>query len=204
MQPSQIYLNAWAAVKNLVARCYAHGIGILLDLHAAPGGANGESHSGTSTGKAELWGNKFNRELTIRCLCYMAQEATSSNMPGVVGIQVCNEAKWDPPGMYDFYDTVIAKVAQIDPTLPVYISDGWDLGRALKYALKKNSVNGVASNPIIVDTHKYYTFAEKHTRLGPQELIAQAGNELFELNDTSGDVFTKKGRPFNETLHIEN
>ena len=194
MQPAQVYVNAWAAVKKLVARCFAHGIGVLLDMHAAPGGANGESHSGTSIGKAQLWGNKFNLDLLIRCLCFVAQEV-ANGMEGVTGIQIVNEAKWNPPGMYRLYDDALIKIAAIDPTLPVYISDAWDLGRALKYAQTKNSVTGKASNPVIVDTHKYYTFAEKHTSRSPQELIAEVSKELSQLNESNGNVFENKGEP---------
>ncbi len=193
MQPAQVYVNAWTAVKRLVSRCYAHGIGVLVDLHAAPGGANNESHSGTSSRKAELWGNKLNLDLTARCLCFMAQEVASGSLDGVIGVQICNEAHWDPPYMYKFYDTVIAQVSRIDPTLPIYISDGWDLGRALRYALKMNSVKGAESNPVIVDTHKYYTFAEKDTSRGPHEIIGQVSTELTELNTTSGNVFENRG-----------
>jgi aryl-phospho-beta-D-glucosidase BglC (GH1 family) len=200
MQPAQVYVNAWAAVKRLVARCFEHGIGVLLDMHAAPGGANSETHSGTSSGKAELWGNKFNLDLLIKCLCFVAQEVVRGDMKGVIGIQLVNEAQWDPPGMYKFYDDVLMKIAAIDPTLPVYISDGWDLGRALKYAQSKNSVKGDVSNPVIVDTHKYYTFAERHTSCSPQELIGEVAMELSQLDGSRGNVFNNKGDHRADTL----
>jgi aryl-phospho-beta-D-glucosidase BglC (GH1 family) len=105
-------------------------------------------------------GNKLNLDLLVRCLCFMAQEV-ASGMERVIGIQMVNEAQWNPQGMYIFYENVLPKIGAINPTLPVYISDGWDPRRALKYARSKNSVKGKASNPVIVDTHVYYTFAEK-------------------------------------------
>ena len=193
MQPAEVYTNAWAAVKKLVSRCYAHGIGVLIDLHAAPGGANSESHSGTSRGQAELWRNKFNLDLATRCLCFVVQEVVNSGLEGVIGIQPCNEAKWDAPGLYEWYDKVISEISKIDPSLPIYISDAWDLQRALKYTASKNSVQGTPTNPIIVDTHKYSTFAEKDTSRSPQELIAQVSTELGELNGLTGNVFDSKG-----------
>jgi hypothetical protein len=67
---------------------------------------------------------------------------------GVIGIQMVNEAQWNPPGVYIFYENALPKIGAIDPTPPVYISDGWDLGRALKYARSKNSVKGKVSNPV--------------------------------------------------------
>ena len=194
MQPAQVYVNAWAAVKKLVGKCFEHGIGVLLDMHAAPGGANSDSHSGTSSGKAELWGSEFNLNLLTRCLCFVAQEVIDSDMKGVVGIELINEARWDPPGMYKFYDEALMKIAAIDHTLPIYISDGWNLSRALKYALSKNNVKREALNPVIVDTHKYYTFAEKHTSCSPEELIGKVSTELTQLDGSSGNVFDNQGR----------
>jgi hypothetical protein len=66
IQPGEVYGNAWAAVERLVARYFAHGIGLLLDMHAACGGANSETHSRTSSAKVELWGNKLNLDLLVR------------------------------------------------------------------------------------------------------------------------------------------
>jgi aryl-phospho-beta-D-glucosidase BglC (GH1 family) len=116
-------------------------------------------------------------------------------MEGVIGIQVVNEAQWDPPGMYKFYDEALTKIAAIEPTVPVYISDAWDLLRALKYAQRKNNVKGKSLNPVIVDTHKYYTFAEKHTSRSPHELITQVSEELGQLDGLNGNVFDNKGEP---------
>ena len=193
MQAAEVYATAWAAVKTLVSRCYAHGIGVLIDLHAVPGGANAEAHSGTSSGKAELWANKSNLNLATSCLTFIAEEIVKG-MDGVIGIQVCNESAWDPPKMYRWYENTIEAVARIDPTIPIYISDGWDLGRASKWALGKNSVSASASiNPVVVDTHKYWTFSEKDTCRGPSEIIAQVKDELVELEGLMGNVFENKG-----------
>lgn len=154
MAPSQVYVNAWSAVKRLVSRCYARGIGVLIDLHGVPGGANHETHSGTSSGKAELWGNPFNLDLATRCLLFIADEALRDpQLAGVVGIQVCNESIFDPPGMYEWYNDVIQRISAIDATLPVYISDGWDLGRATRFSRAYN-LTGAVKCPVIVDCHK--------------------------------------------------
>lgn len=190
---ANVYINAWAAVKKLVSRCLEYDIGVLLDLHAVPGGANGEAHSGTSSGKVELWGKSTNLDLAMRCLCFMAQEAIG--MSGIVGIQLCNEAVWDAPGLYKFYDKLIEKISEISPTLPIYVSDAWNLERAVEYAVGKNSVKVKTSNPVVVDTHRYYTFAEKDTSRSPQDIIAQIPKELSELERLRlrGNVFERKG-----------
>ena len=193
MQASQVYVNAWSSVKRIVSRCFQNGIGVLLDFHAVPGGANKEEHSGTCSGKAELWGDRFNLDLTTRCLRFMAEEVASSlELAGVIGIQLCNESLWDPPGMYPWYDRAISELSNISNTLPIYISDGWDLNRALQYAKEKNSVHQNHC-PIIVDTHKYYTFSAKDTSRSPYDLIGQVWTELGELDAMSGNVFDHTG-----------
>jgi hypothetical protein len=85
IQPGEVYGNAWVAVERLVA---THSIGLLLAMHAARGGANSDTHSGTSSAKVELWGNKLSLDLLARCLCFMAQEIAS----GMEG------SHWDPDG----------------------------------------------------------------------------------------------------------
>jgi Cellulase (glycosyl hydrolase family 5) len=184
-EPSQVYVNAWAAVKNLVRRCYDRGIGVLLDLHAVPGGANGEIHSGTSSGRAELWGNGFNLDRGRRCLVFLAQEV-AAGMQGVTGIQLCNEAVWAAPGMYEWYDSVIAAINAVNRSIPIYISDSWNLSPALDYIQRKNKST---SNSIIVDTHKYYTFSASDQSQSPWQIIDRIPNELNELQNKQGNVF---------------
>ena len=189
-QPAQVYANAWQAVKTFVSRCRGRGIGVLLDLHAVPGGANGDIHSGTSSGRAELWGNQANLALAQRCLVYLAQEVRGG-LDGVVGIQLCNEAVTGAPGMYQWYDSVIGAIAQVDASIPIYISDAWDLNTALNYSDGKNrTTNTTTWNPTVVDTHKYYTFSDADKAQSPQQIIGRIPNELNELNGKEGDVFT--------------
>jgi len=93
-----IYENAWSAVKDIIARCASRGIGVLIDLHALPGGANNGDHSGTNSGKAELWGSRKWLDLAIRCLLFIAHEARS--IDGVIGIQIVNESEYNAKGEF--------------------------------------------------------------------------------------------------------
>ena len=68
-------------------------------MHGLPGGANNGDHSGTDSGKAELWGNRNNLELAIRCLLFIAHEARS--MDGVIGLQVINESEYNAKGVFE-------------------------------------------------------------------------------------------------------
>lgn len=184
---AEVYDGAWAAVRTFVERARSWGIGVLLDLHALPGGANGDAHSGSSTGKPEFWGSRKNMDLATRCLVFMAQEV-QRGMDGVIGIQLCNEAVWDAKGMYDWYEHVISEISAVDDSIPIYISDAWDLNRALGWTNSRHALRGVPKNPIIVDTHKYYTFSDADRAKAPPQIISSIPNELNELSGKEGSL----------------
>lgn len=149
---SKVYVNAWPAVKDLVARARSHGIGVLIDFHALPGDVNMENLSSTFLSRAAVRRNQANLDVAQRCLVFMAQEA--GFMDGVVGLQLCNEAFLSAKGLYAYYDSVIDAIAQSDTALPIYISDARDLRSAIIYSNEKNKLTS-STNPVIVDTHKY-------------------------------------------------
>ncbi|KIV88123.1 hypothetical protein, variant [Exophiala mesophila] len=192
-EPAQVYVNAWSIAKNLIARCFSRGIGVIIDLHGVPGGANHEGHSGTSSGKAELWGNPVYLGLATRCIQFIADETIRDPQlqHAVVGIQIVNESIIDPPGMYEWYNDVIQRVSAMDYTLPIYISDGWDLSRATGFTRAYNTTTaGPPKTPVFVDCHKYWTFDEKDTSRSPYQIIEQVKHELPELDSSFvGDVF---------------
>lgn len=181
-----MYVNAWRAVRDLVSRARSRGIGVLLDVHALPGGANWDAHSGTSSGQAALWGNGYFLDLGRRCLVFVAGEARS--MDGVVGLQLVNEAVTNAAGMYEWYGSILHELAQVDASLPIYISDRWNLAEAVGWVNGRNTL-GNRGNPVVIDTHKYYTFAESDRQQSPQQILERVPNELGELNGREGSVF---------------
>jgi aryl-phospho-beta-D-glucosidase BglC (GH1 family) len=178
----ELYRGAWGAAKELVRRARGFGVGVLIDFHGLPGGANGDAHSGSGSGEAEFWGSREYRELALRCIRFMVMEFRE--MEGVIGLQVVNEAVWGAEGLYEWYEEVLGVVEEIDDTIPVYISDGWDLGRALRWT---NGRRGVR-NPIVVDTHMYYTFSVKDRSQTPAEIISRIPQELSELDGKEGSI----------------
>ncbi|KAG9228995.1 glycoside hydrolase superfamily [Amylocarpus encephaloides] len=175
-----VYCNAWAIVRELVATAHHHGIGVLVDLHGLPGGANGEAHSGTSSGTADLWGDKKNLELAKCALHFMASEIRNG-MQGVAGLQIVNESVYDAKGMYEFYDQAIDIIGSVDESIPIYVSDGWDLPRCLGWTGSRNP-NTSRRCPIVIDTHRYFTFSDKDRSQSPQEIIDRIPEELAEVN----------------------
>lgn len=186
-----VYVNAWSAVKDLIARARGYGIGVLIDMHALPGGGNKDAHSGSGSGKAEFWESRRNRDLGKSALLFIAQEiARGGEMESVIGLQLVNEAAWEAKGMYSWYEEVINEISRIDGSIPVYISDAWNLNKALEWANKRSCFK-VPSNPVVVDTHKYYTFDEKHKSKSPPEIIASIGGELGQLDGKAGSLSDK-------------
>jgi aryl-phospho-beta-D-glucosidase BglC (GH1 family) len=191
---SQVYASAWSAVRKIVERCHGRGIGVLLDLHAVPGGANGDEHSGTTSGKAELWETRKHRKLALKCLSFIAKEARA--MPGVIGIQAVNEACHGAAGMYEFYDDARKEIASIDRTMPLYISDAWDLNAAIEYSIRRNSTHSHQSTdvPIVIDTHCYWTFSAEDTARNPWDIIHnRVHTSLDALNGVQGSVNDRQG-----------
>lgn len=182
-----VYQKAWEAVKDLVQRCRERGIGVLIDLHALPGGANAQDHSGTDSGKAGLWSSHTNLELATNCVCFVAKQARS--MGGVAGIQIVNEAEWDAKGMYEWYDHVLSQLSRIDSSMPLYFSDAWNLNRALSWAQGKNSLRISRScNPVVIDTHLYWCFSDQDKQKAPQQIIYEVHSKLAELDSKDGSV----------------
>ncbi|CZS90374.1 related to Putative glucan 1,3-beta-glucosidase [Rhynchosporium graminicola] len=183
-----VYTNAWTAVKEFVERARGRGIGVLLDFHFVYGGANGDAH-GSATGRADLWGNATNLERMKEALGWIAKEA--KDMDGVIGLQLVNEAVRNAEGMYQFYEDVITEIARWDETLPIYISNAWDLSTALDWTIERRAL-GVPKNPVVVDTHRYYTFSDEDRSQSPQQIIGRIGSELEELDGREGSVADKK------------
>jgi aryl-phospho-beta-D-glucosidase BglC (GH1 family) len=187
---AQVYTGAWNSIRTLIQRLRTHSIGVLVDLHALPGGANSQEHSGTNSGKAEFWTSSSNRDLGVRCCQFLAKDAKTGSE--IAGIQLANEAEWDAPGMYDWYDQCIAAISAIDPTVPVVISDGWNLSRAIDYSLQKNSMNvSNPTSPVIIDTHYYWAFTDEDKRKSPQEITAEVDSKLKELDGKDGSVIER-------------
>lgn len=179
-----MYANAWTAVRDIVHRCHEAGIGVLLDLHALPGGANKDAHSGTGSGKAEFWGNRKYRDIGKECAVFLVKEASA--MPGVAGVQIVNEAGWGAGGMgmWEWYENVLDAVKQVDTSMPIYISDAWELSKVVKWTKERNA-KGHFGNPVVIDTHKYYTFGDEHRKLAPQQIISRVPKDMVDTSGTS-------------------
>ena len=99
---SDVYQNAWSRVVQTINSANTHGIGVLVDLHGAPGSQNGQQHSGISDGATNLFDNPGYINQTINVLTFLAQNLTY--VTNVVGIQMLNEPQ-NVPSLEDFCTT---------------------------------------------------------------------------------------------------
>lgn len=181
-----VYQHSWQAVKDLIQRCGSRGISVLIDLHALPGGANGGDHSGTNSGKAGFWHSRKSKSLATRCLCFIAQQVR--DVPTVSGIQIVNESEYDANGMYEWYSDVLKELSTIDCTMPIYVSDGWDLTRCAGWTRQKNTMAHKHANPVVIDTHLYWCFDDADQHKSPQQIAAEVGGKLHENELKDGSV----------------
>lgn len=181
---AEVYEGAWKAVLKLIERVAKWGLGVLVDLHALPGGANKDAHSGSGTGTAEFWSHSRNRTLGKSAVEFIIREVKDSI--NVVGVQIVNEAAWTAKGMYDWYEDVLESAGRIDSTIPIYISDAWEVGKAASWLQKRVAKNIHRDrNPVIIDTHKYYTFSDEHRSMAPAQIIQTVSAEAKSLQGIS-------------------
>ncbi|KAK9447633.1 glycoside hydrolase superfamily [Limtongia smithiae] len=160
-----VYRNAWGHFTNMLRTAAEFGIGVLIDLHGVPGGANPDSHSGVCKG-----GNFFDTdayiELAVGAVEYIANEA--KNFANVIGIQLVNEASWDAK-MDKYYCSAAAAIRRVDRTQRVYISDAWDRPRYQEFVKGKSG--------LLVDTHIYRCFTADASKKSPAQHVEEAKNE---------------------------
>jgi aryl-phospho-beta-D-glucosidase BglC (GH1 family) len=183
---AEVYTGAWQSIRTLIQRLRAHSIGVLIDLHALPGGGNSQEHSGTNSGRAELWTNPRNRELGVQCCRFVAEDTMAGAQ--IAGLQLVNEAEWESQRMYEWYDECVAAVSGVDPGIPIIISDGWNLSKAVDWSLQKNSIYSEVQSPVIIDTHYYWAFTEDDKAKSPQQIIQEASTKLGQLDGKEGSV----------------
>ncbi|KAG8805200.1 Glucan 1,3-beta-glucosidase 3, partial [Serendipita sp. 401] len=188
----QNYIGAWPRVLRAVEWAARHGIGILIDLHGAPGSQNGQHHSGVLDEQTGLFSSPENVQKTILVLKFLTE--TFINVPNVVGIQLLNEPI-DSPETFDFYNVALDSLRGMDLTgiksFPFYIHDAFNLQRGADLIRSR----GAEWN--VLDHHSYYVFtaydssrsASAHTAdLGPTGVV---GSELRDVGQSlNGNLIT--------------
>jgi glucan 1,3-beta-glucosidase len=172
-----IYRSAFTCIEKTIEKAGQHGIGVLIDLHAAPGAQNGEGHSGLSRGRVDFY-NRSNMKTTISILTAVIN--TFGSRENVTGVELINEPK-DDGKLADWYKEAI-KVLRSDcgdTNIPLYFGDCWNPDR---YGQVLKSHKG-ASGPLILDHHLYRCFT-------PQDCNKSAAQHTAEIQpDQNGPSY---------------
>lgn len=173
-QYQSVYQNAWSIFKsNILDKARAANIAVLIDLHAVPGGANGDAHSGTSSGKVEFWDSRSDQKIAVDALQWVAKDVLSYD--NVLGIEVVNEAVYDASTSKEgsYYLRALEAIRKVNPDVPVYISDGWSPTEWNEWVQEQNQKLSAGQNTgFVVDSHVYKAFSEQDKGNSPQQNIA--------------------------------
>ncbi|TDL27386.1 glycoside hydrolase [Rickenella mellea] len=181
---AEVYANAWSRVVRAINMAAEAGIGVLVDLHGAPGSQNGQAHSGTSDGVANLFNDPSNTNKTIAVLTFLVQQlATVTN---VIGVELLNEPI-NVPQLGDFYTEAITTLRQVSPEaarFPLYIHDGFDLQRFSDFVASR-------SDFVVEDHHAYFVF----TSSDDSEPASQHTNDIAtSISDDLANAAQKQRR----------
>lgn len=165
--------NAWDILKQLISTASIYGIGILVDLHALPGGANADAHSGISAKNAAFFGNsRYVNYVCNQILPFIVHDVCE-NYENIIGLQIVNEAIFDnkASGQKNYYAKAIRSIRAIDPDLPVVISDGWWPQQWADWLQQQ----GLDTN-VVVDSHVYRCFSDSDKQKSAQQIINDLPN----------------------------
>ncbi|KAI7854868.1 glycoside hydrolase superfamily [Circinella umbellata] len=164
-----VYDAAWNYIFVTIHNAAKHNIGVLVDLHGAPGGQNCDSHCGSSTGQAQLFSTlgSHNESLTRKILLKLANALAPIN--NVIGLELLNEPQ-DDSALSNFYLETIRQIRQATPNirLPIYIGDAWNVDKYSELLAKHQTELDFC----VLDTHQYFCHmpadhaktAEQHTK----------------------------------------
>lgn len=171
----EIYQGAkpWDYLKDLIATAKQNNIGILIDMHGLPGGANGDAHSGVRNNPPVFFKTKKYLNKIYEILPFIVADVCATNK-NIIGLQVVNEAIFDNSAsdIKSFYSQAINSIRQVDNSLPIVISDGWWPEQWSNWI----SENDLGYN-VIIDSHVYRCFSDEDKR-------KQAGQIIEELPKT--------------------
>ncbi|PWZ02928.1 glycoside hydrolase [Testicularia cyperi] len=160
-----VYQGAYSRIQRAVETAAQRNIGVLIDLHGAPGGQNADGHCGVSGGKAALWSSQRDQDKTIQILVAMAREY--ARFENVVGLELINEPK-NSGKLQSFYEKAIAQIRAASPeaaALPLYLGDAWDTNHYTGLVGQHSR----ADNFLVADHHLYRCFTQQDHKTRSEE-----------------------------------
>jgi glucan 1,3-beta-glucosidase len=197
-----IYEGAWARISTAIGNAYRRGMGVLIDLHAAPGKQNHDSHGGTS-GEPQFFSHRSNMQHATNVLCILLQQIQQLRLPNVVGIELLNEPS--PPStngdplLQGWYTETIRRLQAIDPLMPVFLGECWRTDSYADY-LSSPEMESIRTSGCIValDHHLYRCFTNEdiHTH------ISEHARRLKDSNDGTPSMFARVSNKLGNALIV--
>ncbi|TIB67796.1 hypothetical protein E3Q23_02792 [Wallemia mellicola] len=150
----EVYGGQWSRIRRAIHWASLYNIGVLLDLHGAPGSANGQHISGTSDTRVGLFADEFNLQRTEDVLVYLTEQLAYVN--NMVGIQLINEPQYGTEWLEAIYDRWLGAMRAVPGAedFPLYIHDAFDLGRYAGYVAGR-------SDFVVEDHHSYFVYTDE-------------------------------------------
>ncbi|KZT69105.1 glycoside hydrolase family 5 protein [Daedalea quercina L-15889] len=187
-QFGHVFEGAWRRITGAIATAHRYGLGVLIDLHAAPGKQNADSHSGSSA-EPTFFTDCHNMPHTIHVLSVLLSQLTAFTrshnppLPNVVGIELLNEPQPGPhnASLGRWYLDTFRMLRNIDPSIPLYIGDIWQTDQYAEFL----SNSGVSF--VVLDHHLYRCFT-------PQDIstpVSQHTRSLSDPNEWAPQMFAR-------------
>ncbi len=148
-------------LRRLLDWCGRHGLAVVLDMHCAPGGQNGDniSDSPEDTG-ALLWGaaGQSHRDLSVRIWREIARRFADD--PWLIGYDLLNEPVM-PQGtsnqdLRSLYIRLASAVREVDPDHILFIEGSW-------YATDFSNLTPPFDSNLVYSFHKYWNGTDRNS-----------------------------------------
>lgn len=194
-----VFTGAWARITRAIETASQHGIGVLLDLHAAPGKQNNDAHAGTSE-PPTFFSSKQHRQHTLHVLRVLLLSLISHSppLPNVIGIELLNEPS--PPSasshtiLKEWYASAIKELNALDPNMPLYIGDCWCTDEYAEFIESLPGTGQEDGSFVVLDHHLYRCFTDSDIHTSAESHAQALSNPGAPTHQTFARVTEKIGR----------
>lgn len=192
--------EGWALIDRTVGWARAHGIKVILDIHAAPGGQTGVNHDDGVGYPLTFYVPEFKRR-TVTLWRAIAQRY--ANEPAVLGYDLLNEPispyhDMDTlnPRLEPFYQEIAAAIRQVDPNHVIFMEAG-------QWATNFGVFNPPFAENLAYSYHKFWASPERREVQDYVNFANRWGVPIF-LGETGEltDEWNAKYRAMNERFNI--
>ncbi len=191
-------------IDQLMDWCQTHGIVVLLDFHAAPGGQNTTHPADNCTGYPHLWNSRHDQERVIALWKEMAVRYGSH--PALLGYDLLNEPQIDQHGqqtleeqrdqMNSLFGRIIEAIRSVDSSSTIVIEGPVRSSGGIHHLDQR-----LFEDPNTAASYHYYPFANHESSINyePNRSDSDQINELMNFirkqTDTEHEYALEVNRP---------